>query len=78
MGKTIQTIFFSFLKIDFMKAYDKIVWDLIFGVILKMRMPLLFIDRLKLPFHDDGAMVNRNSQPILSSNASLFWMKRLK
>ena len=51
-----------FLKLDFQKACNLVSLEFLFHVMIKMGIPLYFVELTKLSFHDAKAVVNINNK----------------
>jgi hypothetical protein len=52
-----------FLKLKFLKAYDKVDWQFLFGSMVNFSLPEEFMDMTKLLFSDAEAEVKVNGFP---------------
>ncbi len=59
------------LKLDFIKAYDKVPWNNIFGVIEKVGMDLIFINMVCIIFNNKKKSINVISA--LTKSFSIIW-----
>ena len=61
---------FIFMKLDFLKAYDKVDWEFLFKAMKQLGIPVEFINMTKLLFSNAKASVKINGSPSRSFKIS--------